>query len=215
MHDVHGVVDLLALADVDGAEAVLAAAAGQGGVLGGAAAVERHGGEQAQDLAEHVLQVGAGLEVREGDVAGRVVRAEAVQHDGPQLLVRGRVARQRVARPAEQAGGRVAAREEDVEQLAAQLDRVARALDELGEEDVLLALAAGAGGFGGRFGEICGQCEVDVVVGELVDLLALRVELPRGVQVVHVAEAAALWLVGLLACGCGDGWVIYNGLDCQ
>ena len=59
VHHVHGVVDFLVRADVDRRETVGPAAAGEGGVAGGAPGVHGDGGVEAEDFVEGVLEVGA------------------------------------------------------------------------------------------------------------------------------------------------------------
>src|SRR2546421_2651118 len=87
VHSVHDVADILALSDVDGGQAVGPAAAGEGGVFGSAAAVNGHVGVEAEDFGQGVLQVGAGFEVGEGDVARALVGAELLEDDTTELVV--------------------------------------------------------------------------------------------------------------------------------
>ena len=87
VHGVHDIVDLLALVDEDGGQAVGPAAARKSGVFGGATAVDGHVGVEAEDFGQDVLQVGAGFEVGEGDVARALVGAELVEDDAAELAV--------------------------------------------------------------------------------------------------------------------------------
>lgn len=99
VHGVHDVVDFLALLDVDGGQAVGPAAAREGGVFGSAAAVDGHVGIEAEDFGQDVLQVGAGFEVGEGDVAWVLVGTELVEDDAAELVVDVWVADEEVERP--------------------------------------------------------------------------------------------------------------------
>lgn len=87
-----------------------------------------------------MLQVGAGFEVGEGDVARLGVGAEAAEDDGAELGVDFGVAHQGVEGPTEEAGGGVAAGEEDVEELGAEFGGVAGLSDEFLQEDVFVSL---------------------------------------------------------------------------
>lgn len=87
VHGVHDVVDLLALLDIDGGQAVGPAAAREGGVSGGAAAVDGHVGVEAEDFGQDVLQVGAGFEVGEGDATRMLVGTELIEDDAAELVV--------------------------------------------------------------------------------------------------------------------------------
>lgn len=133
MHGVEDPDDHLALLDEHGAQAVGAAAAGQGGVLVGELGVDGHDGEHAEGLVEDVAEVaevldlvkGGGLAVEEGDLGLQL---------GPDF---------RAAGEDEEGGGHeggrgVAARDEGVDDLVAQLVLVARVLGQLVEEDVAL-----------------------------------------------------------------------------
>jgi hypothetical protein len=105
---VHDVVDFLALSDIDGGQAVGPAAAREGGVPGGAAAVDRHVGVETEDLGQDVLQVAAGFETSEGNVVRVLVAAELVEDDAAELVVDVRVADEEVEGPPQKTGGGVA-----------------------------------------------------------------------------------------------------------
>ena len=133
MHRIQHPDDHLALLDEDGALPVLAAAARQPGVLVGELGVDRHDGVEAESLVEDVAEVfevldlveGGRLAVEGGDLGlelGPDVRAAGEDKEGG----------------GHEGGGGVAARDERVDDLVAQLVLVAAVLGELVQEDVAL-----------------------------------------------------------------------------
>lgn len=137
VQNVRVVHDRLALLDVDGLSAVLAAAEGEGRVAHGAAAVQRDDWVQTEDFVHGVLQVLAGFERGEGDVPGVGEGAEIVDDGLAELLEHGWVTGEQEHGPAEQRRGGVAAGEEDVKKLRAEFNRVLRRGGEGMQEDVV------------------------------------------------------------------------------
>ena len=181
--------DVRARGDEDGAPTVRPAAQGQDVVADGEAAVARHDGHEAERLVEHVFQVLHLLDraiIR--PLSARTNLIDLREELGPDILP----PREDPPRIGQQPGRGVAAREEDVEQFAAQRVRVLGLFDELVQEDVafgffrvLLEVGGAVVVVRDRFG--------DDLVGELVHGFyafgALAVGDPA-------AEAAALELEG-------------------
>nr|POE98310.1 hypothetical protein CFP56_64903 [Quercus suber] len=190
VHEVDAVADVRAGGDVDRRGAVGSAAEGQRGVALRSSRVEGHNGVQAQDLVDGVLQVLAAFQCRKRDVGRVLVRAEGLEDGRAELGEDFGVAGEQVEEPGEQAGGGVSAGEEDVEELGAQLDRVARLLSQCLEENVAFFFT----GFalllllGGAFL----QRQIYIVRDELVDHSVVLAEFKAGDQPVEVAHAEAL-----------------------
>ena len=207
VHAPRTVPDIRARFHKDGRRPVWAPAQGQHVIVGGVAAVVGHDGHEAQRLVEDVLEV---LHLLDAGVVRALAGGPVLGDLGEQFVPDVRPPREHPPRVSEQAGRRVAAGEQDVEQLAAQRDRVLRLLDQLVQEDVAFRLVVllqvgrwvvvvARDGFG------------DNLVGELVHRLdafgALAVRDPA-------AEAGALELKGhcfggVDEAGGGDGVLEY------
>lgn len=173
VHNVARVIDFGVLSDVDGRFAIWTSAGGEGGVADGSPRVEWDVRVETQDLVHHVLEVGAIFEAGEADAVGSGIGAKVLENDGAKLGVDLRVADQDKEGPAEQAGGGVASRKEDVEELGAELDGVVGFGGEFLKEDIFGSFG-GAGSvllFGRR--QVGIQGEVDVIVCEFVDAFAV------------------------------------------
>jgi hypothetical protein len=115
-----------------------------------------------------MLEVGAALEGGKGDVLRVVVGAELFDDSGAEFLEDLGVADEFVHEPREQRGRGIAAGEQDVQELGAELDGVAGLGCKLFQEDVALLVVAFFGEFlaAGRLA----QGQVDVVVFLLFSL---------------------------------------------
>ena len=136
VEEVHVIPDWLALADVDGLGAVRAAAARDGGVADGGAAVEWDDGVETEDFVEAVLEGLARFEAGEGDGFRVFVGAEVVEDGAAELVEGGGVAGEEEDGPTEEGCGGIAAGQEDVEELGTQFDGVLCCVGEGVEEDV-------------------------------------------------------------------------------
>lgn len=181
---VHVVQNGPALFDVNGALAVGATATGQAGVLSGVAGVGGQGREQAERLVDNLLQVRAGLEGGKGDILGVLVGAEVGDDGLAQLAEDLWVAGEQQGGPAQQRGGGIAAGEQDVEQLGAQLDWVLGGLGHGMDKDVRLRRAF----LGLRLLLVVVQGLGDALVDEAVDLLAAVPELLAVVHELHTRQ---------------------------
>lgn len=185
--EVDTVVDGRVLGDKDRIGAVGPAPRGQHGVVVGPAAVDGHDGVQAEDLVVAVLQVLAALEAGKGDLLGAGEGPELLNNSVAQLLVAGRVLGEQVEQPAEHGGGGVAAGEQDVHELGAQLDGVLALLGQGVEEDVLLLAAV----LQALLAQVLVEGAPHEVVHELVALADRLAELGRAVEPVEGPEVHA------------------------
>lgn len=136
MQEVHVVANGLALAHVYGLHTVGTAAAGDGGVADGGAAVHRDDGVETESFVEEVLEVLAGFEAGKGDGLRAVVGAEGVDDGLAEFLEDGWVAGEEERAPAEEGGGGVTTGEEDVEELGAEFDGILGGRGQSVQEDV-------------------------------------------------------------------------------
>lgn len=136
VQEVHVVADRLALAHVYGLHAVKTAAAGDGSVADGGAAVHGDDGVETEGFVEEVLEVLAGFEAGEGDWLWAVVGTEGVDDGLAEFLEDGWVAGEKEGAPAQERGGGVTTGEEDVEELGAEFDGVLGGRGQSVQEDV-------------------------------------------------------------------------------
>ena len=99
VHDVYGVVDFDTLADVDGGLLVGSTSNWKASVLRCSATIEWDGCVQTQGFGHGVLEIGAGLEGREGEILGLRIGAEAFYDFLPKLVEDVRVSGQRIENP--------------------------------------------------------------------------------------------------------------------
>ena len=194
----HGVVDLLALLHEDLGHAVGTAATGEGGVPRGPARVDGDDGVQAEDLVEDVLEVLAVLEADVGQLGRGLVGAE-VGDDGLAELVEGvGMADEGVEDVAEEGSGGVSTCEEDVEELCAELDGVARLGGQSIQEDVFLLRVERFPLLEFRLFGILVQCGLNKAVDEVVAHLVCFPKLGSCAQpiLVHKSDSSGQPLLG-------------------
>ncbi len=210
MHDVHGVIDRLAFAHENRTLPVRPTANRDGGVFCRDTGIEGDNGVEAQRFVEGMLELSARLEALEGDVAGVGVGAKLGEDGGAEAVVDGGVSDEQVEGPAEQGGGGVAAGEEDVEDLRAEFDGIARLRRQRFEEDVFLPPAL----FLVFVLQVRVQGQAHEVVGELVRLLAGEAKSGRVIEPVLVEQAAAAGEVPLRDVeGVGEGFLVLSHFD--
>ena len=194
MHHMDRIIDLLILPYKDLAHPIRPSTPRQRRVPDRAPRVHRHDGVQAQHLVEAVLQVGTVFEVDVRQLRGVGVRAEGGEHGVAQSGVHVRVAGERVEHPAQEGGRGVAAGEHDIQELGAQLDRVAGFADKGVEKDVAILLGGDSGSvvlFREVRLQVLVEREVDKVVDEGMARLVARPKIGRVHQPVVVCQPAA------------------------